>query len=74
MVSRIPVLRLFDELVDTPELTAKEIATRVKWDRVEVNRILYANPRVFIEDGARVPRWSARSIARSRVTKLAGER
>jgi len=74
MVSRIPVLRLFDELVASPELTAREIAARLSWDVGQVNHHLYASPRVFIKDGAKVPRWSARSIARSRVTKLAGER
>jgi hypothetical protein len=74
MTAKRPYFVVFDYLTANPERTAKQIATAVSFDTSTVNAILYRSPRVFVSTADKAPKWSARSIARRKVTNLVGEK
>jgi len=74
MTAKKPYFVIFDYLTEQPERTAKQIAVAVGFDTTTVNAILYRSPRVFVATADKAPKWSARSIARSKVTNLVGEK
>jgi len=74
MTAKRPYFVVFDYLTANPERTTKQIAVSVGFDTTTVNAILYRSPRVFVSTADKAPKWSARSISRSKVTNFVGEK